>query len=213
MTHHMTKHDSWHSQWRHLGNDYWWIPPCSFIWLIHFSHMTYPIAFLASLFPSLQTTFYFYLLLTHLSLLGLLIELPGWLIDSSLFPFLYLLFSCFVIQLTQLPTKHITLSHIVVAWGFVYKGLCLACNNNNKFTQKSKFESRLVLESLVLSICQVKSHLLSHSNTWQSHHMSHSFIYVKFTLCHRPIQLLPQMTVLKTVCIKTIACRLLVEIP
>ena len=47
MTHHMTKHDSWHSQWRHLENDYWWIPPCSFIWLIHFSHMTYPIAFLA----------------------------------------------------------------------------------------------------------------------------------------------------------------------
>ena len=26
MTHHMTKHDSWHSQWRHLENDYWWIP-------------------------------------------------------------------------------------------------------------------------------------------------------------------------------------------
>ena len=45
MTHHMTKHDSWHSRWRHLENDYWWIPPCSFIWLIHFSHMTYPIAF------------------------------------------------------------------------------------------------------------------------------------------------------------------------
>ena len=59
MTHHMAKHDSWHSQWRHLENDYWWIPPCSFIWLIHFSHMTYPIAFLASFFPSLQTTFYF----------------------------------------------------------------------------------------------------------------------------------------------------------
>ena len=59
MTHHMTKHDSWHSQWRHLEKDYWWNPPCSFIWLIHFSHMTYPIAFLASLFPSLQTTFYF----------------------------------------------------------------------------------------------------------------------------------------------------------
>ena len=59
VTHHMTKHDSWHSRWRHLENGYWWIPPCSFIWLIHFSHMTYPIAFLASLFPSLQTTFYF----------------------------------------------------------------------------------------------------------------------------------------------------------
>ena len=59
MTHHMTKHDSWHSQWRHLENDYWWNLPCSFIWLIHFSHMTYPIAFLASFFPSLQTTFYF----------------------------------------------------------------------------------------------------------------------------------------------------------
>ena len=43
MTHHMTKHDSWHSQWRQLENDYWWIPPCSFIWLIHFFHMTYPI--------------------------------------------------------------------------------------------------------------------------------------------------------------------------
>ena len=25
MTHHMTKHDSWHSWWRHLENNYWWI--------------------------------------------------------------------------------------------------------------------------------------------------------------------------------------------
>ena len=31
------------------------------------------------------------------------------------------------------------------------KGLCLTCNNNNKFTQKSKFKLRLVLESLELS--------------------------------------------------------------
>ena len=157
--------------------------PLFFIWLIHFSHMTYPIAFLASLFPSLQTTFYFWLLLTHLSL-------PGWLIDSSLFPFLYFLFLCFVIQLTQLPTKHIASSCIVVAWGFVYKGLCLTCNNNNKFTQKkSKFQSRLVLESLELSIHQVqkvKSCLLSHSNTWQSHpYITLFFIFVKFTPRHR----------------------------
>ena len=31
MTHHMAKHDLWHSRRRHLENDYWWIPPCSFI--------------------------------------------------------------------------------------------------------------------------------------------------------------------------------------
>ena len=38
MTHHMTKHDSWHSRWRHLENDYWWIPPCSFMTHSLFSH-------------------------------------------------------------------------------------------------------------------------------------------------------------------------------
>ena len=33
---------------------------------------------------------------------------------------------------------------------------------------------------------KVKSRLSSRSNTWQSHHASHSFIFVKFTPCHRP---------------------------
>ena len=101
----------------------------------------------------------------------------------SLFPFLYFLFLCFVIQLTQLLTKHITSFCIVVAWGFVYKGLCLTCNNDNKFTPSQKFKSRLVLESLELSTCQVKSrkssHAYHHAVTCDSHiHMSHSFSYL-----------------------------------
>ena len=175
--------------------------------------MTYPIAFLASLFPSLQTTFYFQLLLTHLSLLGLLIELPDLLIDSSLFPFLYFLFLCFVIQLTQLLTKHIASFHIIVAWGFVYKGLCLACNNNNKFTQKSKFKSRLVLESLELSNMSSPVQEASHDHGHSHIHASHSLLYLSSLPLSQTQQLLPQMTVLKTICIKTIACRLLVEIP
>ena len=37
--------------------------------------------------------------------------------------------------LKEVVRLHITSSCIVVAWGFVYKGLCLTCNNNKKFTQ------------------------------------------------------------------------------
>ena len=94
---------------------------------------------------------------------------------STLLTFLFL---CFVIQLTQLPAKHITSSCIIVAWRLYIKASALPVTKTIS-SPKSKFKSRLVLESLELSIHQVKSRKSSDAYCHTvTHHTSHSFSYL-----------------------------------